>query len=143
MSIDQERFGGECDKGAKSSARVAHIRGDPSALARTLPQVVEASQQTPSDGPVTIVLEARDLDTDERARELATVPRPSGQSEQRRQLVQAASEHHPGAKLRSFANGAATFLDRQHLIVAFYAESVRPVAGRDEPHAAQQSPLFA
>ena len=121
----------------------APIDRDPSAPTPTLPRMVDASHQAQPDGRVTIVLEARDLDTDDRARELASVPCPSGPSEQRRQLVQAAAEHHPGAKLRSFANGAATFLDRQHLIVAFYAEGVGAVAGRKDTGTTRQPPLFA
>jgi len=59
--------------------------------------------------------------------------------EQQRSLESAAVELHPAARPRSFANGAATLLDRQHLIVAFFGE---PLPERSETRAAQEH-LFA
>ena len=92
---------------------------------------------------VTLIIEARDLDTDARSREARSMSAPATALEQRRQLVDAVAALHPSAKMRSFADGAATFLDRQHLIVAFYAERSpappRPKARQD----ARQEELFA
>jgi hypothetical protein len=77
----------------------------------------------------TLVVEARDLDTDERSRATFAVPAVSTSDEERAQLAEAAAAVHPSAKMRSFADGAATFLDRQHLIVAFYVE--RPAGSKN------------
>ena len=75
-----------------------------------------------AEASATLVVEARDLDTDERSRATFAVPPAPNASEQRAQLAEATAALHPSAKMRSFADGAATFLDRQHLIVAFYAD---------------------
>lgn len=91
-----------------------------------------------------VVIEARDLDTDERDRLELTVPAPGEAYQQRAQLVALVAEHHPEARLRSFANGAATFLGRQHLIVASYPRLPPPrSAKRSAPPAVPQASLFA
>lgn len=90
-----------------------------------------------------IVVEARDLDTDERSRESVAVDPPADSSAQRSQLSEVATRLHPSARMRSFANGAATFLDRQHLIVAFYADPVDRSRGRAREPATAQAALFA
>lgn len=87
----------------------------------------------------TIVVEARDLDTDERARESRTVEPPFEAALQRTALVEAVRETYPSARIRSFADGAATFLDRQHLIVAWFEALPRTRRSEDPP----QEPLFA
>lgn len=79
--------------------------------------------------PVTVIVESRDLDTDAREREIHRVEPPRDELHQHRQLVALVARSHPGARPRSFANGAATFLGRQHLIVAFY-ENREPVPRR-------------
>lgn len=68
---------------------------------------------------------------------------PSGASEQSVQLVEAVAKLHPAAKMRSFADGAATFLDRQHLIVAFYADFPAESGPNQGAGGAVQEPLFA
>jgi hypothetical protein len=89
-----------------------------------------------------VIVEARDLDTDERSRAICVVGRPSSSAEQRGQLAEAAARFHPRARMRSFADGAATFLDRQHLIVAFYVNApTTPHTERDD--VAAQERLFA
>lgn len=74
-------------------------------------------------------MESRDLDTDERERSTHEVPAPRGPSELRERLVDLVRVTHPGAEPRSYADGAATFLDRQHLVVTSYAD---PLTARGE-----------
>lgn len=100
----------------------------------------DASQAT---GPITLVVEARDLDTDERSSEVLAVAPPSGVCEQRVQLAEAVARLHPAATMRSFAASAATFLDRQHLIVAFYADLPADPERRQSAGGRSQDPLFA
>lgn len=69
----------------------------------------------------TITIEARDLDTDERSRTTVEIGAPQAPGQERGFLADAVAKSFPDAKLRSYADGAATFLDRQHLIVAAFA----------------------
>lgn len=85
--------------------------------------------------PVTVIVESRDLDTDARERRVHQVEPPRDELHQRRQLVALVADSHPGAKPRSFANGAATFLGRQHLIVAFYEALPARAGGASTPPA--------
>jgi hypothetical protein len=101
----------------------------------------DAAQSPPA---TTLTIEARDLDTDAREQTVLDAVPPRDPSGQRTALVEAVRSLFPGAKFRSFANGAATFLDAQHLIVASYADV--PKAGRRASANAsdeKQSPLFA
>lgn len=93
------------------------------------------------DGPATVTLhiEARDLDTDERVRASRQVPAPHDPGEQRTAIRQVVADLYPTARLRSFASGAATLLDRQHLIVASFADPTP----RRRPEPAPQDPLFS
>lgn len=68
----------------------------------------------------TVIIESRHLDTDERVRDTYQIASPTDAGEERSRLVALVSDLHPGATHRSYADGAATFLDRDHLIVAFY-----------------------
>lgn len=77
---------------------------------------------------IEVLVEARDLDTDERSVTRFDIARPSGTDSERRELERLVASVHPNAKIRSFAGGAATFVDRQHLVVAHYAQ--RPGSGR-------------
>jgi len=91
-----------------------------------------------------LTIEARDLDTDAREQSVSNVVAPIDPGAQRAALAEAVGRLFPRARLRSFSNGAATFLDTQHLIVASYSEL--PQANRREPGDAperQQTPLFA
>lgn len=98
---------------------------------------------TTGSGTTTVIVESRDLDTDAREREAFEVPPPAGPDQQRMQLMRLVATTHPSAKPRTFADGAATFLDRQHLVVAFYVD--RGVATRRRARGRlteSQEPLF-
>lgn len=68
----------------------------------------------------TIIVESRHLDTDARERVAYDVAAPRDAGQERSRLVELVSDLHPEATQRSYADGAATFLARDHLIVAFY-----------------------
>lgn len=93
----------------------------------------------------TLTIEARDLDTDAREQTVVDAVPPLDPSRQRAALTEAVGLLFPRARLRSFSDGAASFLDTQHLIVASYAEL--PRANRREPtdhdDDEQQKQLFA
>jgi hypothetical protein len=93
------------------------------------------------DTPTTLTIEARHLDTDARQRTTLEAVAPEDASRQRQALVDAVTSRFPAAKLRSFADGAASFLDRDHLIVASYADL--PRRRRDGGVPASQEALFA
>jgi hypothetical protein len=106
---------------------------------------METAPRPASDVATTLTIEARDLDTDARRRTtIETVPS-RDPARQRAALAEAVGRLFPAARLRSFSNGAATFLDAQHLIVAFYADpsptarTRRHGSGATEP----QDSLFA
>ena len=84
---------------------------------------MEAAASKAADPVTTLTIEARDLDTDERSRTELEVIVAADPAKQRADLAQAVAEQFPDAALRSFSNGAATFLDSQHLIVAAYAST--------------------
>jgi len=88
-----------------------------------------------------VIIEARDLDTDERERVEVEVDAPHEEHAQRTQLKELVAERHPGARLRSFADGAASFLGRQHLVVATYEP--KPRGRRPSKQVAGQAGLFA
>ena len=93
-----------------------------------------------SDQPIAsieVFVEARDLDTDERAVTRFETAPPHGLEAERRELERLVATVHPTAKFRSFAGGAATFLDRQHLVVAHYAR--RPRGGRTKQGSVEES----
>lgn len=71
---------------------------------------------------VRVVVKLRDLDTDARTVFEHDVAPPRDVSEQRARLVEAVAEHKPAAEIRSFANHAASFVDSEHLIVAYFKE---------------------
>lgn len=68
----------------------------------------------------TVIVESRHLDTDARVRDEYEVATPSDPVQERSRLVELVAGLHPRARHRSYADGAATFLDSDHLIVAFY-----------------------
>jgi hypothetical protein len=71
---------------------------------------------------VRVVVKLRDLDTDARTVFEHDVAPPRDVSEQRARLVQVVAEHKPAAEIRSFANHAASFVDSDHLVVAYFEE---------------------
>jgi hypothetical protein len=94
--------------------------------------------------PRRLIVEARDLDTDERARQELDVDAPTDEAGQREQLAGVVERLHPNARMRSFGHGAASFLDSSHLVVAHYSEvedsgSMHSVSGAS---AGVQQPLF-
>jgi hypothetical protein len=92
----------------------------------------------------TVIIETRDLDTDERGRTSLEVKVPGDKAEQRAMLAAAVADRFPDARFRSFADGAATFLDRQHLIVACFAKTNgRPAKRVKQQSATPQETLFA
>lgn len=92
----------------------------------------------------TVIVEARDLDTDARTVAAFEVEMPVGQDGQRAQLAELVARVHPAACLRSFGNGAASFLDSEQLVVAHYRQAGppegAPVVSRAER--LEQQPLF-
>ena len=104
---------------------------------------MEAAKSQP-DRSTTLTIESRDLDTDARNQSVISVAPPVDPGAQRAALAEAVARLFPRARLRSFSNGAATFLDTQHLIVASYSEL--PKSRRPEWRETgeeQQKPLFA
>jgi hypothetical protein len=94
------------------------------------------------DTRTTLTIEARDLDTDARRRTTVEATPPADLAGQREALIVAVTGVFPEAELRSFADGAASFLDSRHLIVASYAEVPRPRRQTQITQGSQQ-PLFA
>jgi hypothetical protein len=94
--------------------------------------------------PRRLIVEARDLDTDARTRQELDVDAPTDEAGQRAQLVSVVARLHPEARMRSFGNGAASFLDSSHLVVAHYAEAREPRPALSVPDASTdvQQPLF-
>lgn len=80
-----------------------------------------------ADNTVRIIVKLRDLDTDEKAIFEQDVEPPRSQAEEREKLVEAVARHKPEAEFRAFANHAASFLDGEHLVVAYF-ESPRRFA---------------
>src|SRR4051812_8975283 len=87
--------------------------GDPSDHPRRLDAVSVVTEMV-------LVIEARDLDTDERSVATFPVAMPADEGRQRSQLAQAVAQVHPDARIRSFDRGAASFTDSRQLVVAHY-----------------------
>lgn len=94
--------------------------------------------------PRRLIVEARDLDTDARARQEVDVDAPADEAGQRAQLASVVARLHPDARMRSFGNGAASFLNSSHLVVAHYTEArePRPVLSVPDTSTDVQQPLF-
>jgi hypothetical protein len=91
-----------------------------------------------------LVVEARDLDTDERTRREIEVETPNDEAGQRAQLATVVSQLHPDARMRSFGGHAASFLDGAHLVVAHYGPPLdEPLSSSDDHVVTEQQPLFA
>lgn len=71
----------------------------------------------------TLIVESRDLDTDARSVAALEIEMPDDHAAQRAQFERAVAPLHPAARLRSFGNGAASFLDSQSLVVAYLCGS--------------------
>jgi len=99
--------------------------------------------------PRRLIVEARDLDTDARTRSELEVEAPTDAAGQRAQLAVIVGQLHPLARMRSFDDGAASFLDSSHLVVAHYADSGiserqtrGPTRSDGETGSTEQQPLF-
>lgn len=111
----------------------------PSAGRRTLPEV--SRSQTVRR---LLVVEARDLDTDERTRREIEVETPNDEAGQRAQLATVVGQLHPDARMRSFGGQTASFLDAVHLVVAHYGPALdEPIRSSDDHLVTEQQPLFA
>lgn len=97
-------------------------------------------EQRPPQETTIITIEARDLDSDERSRTVLERVVPHEPARQRAALIAEVARVHPTARIRSFADGTATFLDRQHLVVAWYE---RLPGRRSADGARPQESLFA
>lgn len=71
---------------------------------------------------VRVIVKLRDLDTDARVVHEHDVAPPRSIAEQRSRLIEVVAEHKPEAEIRSFANHAASFVDSDHLVVAYFEE---------------------
>lgn len=95
------------------------------------------------EGMVTVRVETRHLDTDQRARAEFTVAPRSSEALERAQLIEVVAKVRPDARIRSFANSAATFLGRQHLVIASYVEPLRARRAMCNVGQSDQDSLFA
>lgn len=75
---------------------------------------------TENSTTVRVIVKLRDLDTDDRTIFEHDVEPPRSPSEARSRLIDTVAEHAPDAEIRSFANHAASFVDGEHLIVAYF-----------------------
>jgi hypothetical protein len=82
------------------------------------PAPVTAEQKT----TVRVIVKLRDLDTDARTVFEHEVPPPRSPGEERTRLIEVVAEHKPDAEIRSFANHVASFVDSEHLVVAYFEE---------------------
>ena len=93
-----------------------------------------------------LVVEARDLDTDERTVATFDVEMPADEAGRRAQLAGMVARLHPDARMRSFGGAVASFLDSERLVVAHYsATGRRPTheTSSDRMQQVEQQPLFA
>lgn len=94
---------------------------------------------------VEAVIEARDLDTDERSQMVLPAIRPASEREREDELRSMIARVHPDARFRSFARDVATALGPQHLVVAHYIGSADTQEGPSSAASgpARQGELFA
>jgi hypothetical protein len=102
-----------------------------------------ASEPELSAGRATkIIVRARDLDTD--VAQVIEIPAvaPPEPDRQRLQLLDTVVSLHPEARIKSFADAVASFVSRQHLIVASYADPVPRARRASATPARAQEALF-
>lgn len=93
---------------------------------------------------VTVSVETRDLDRDERVRTQVSVYPSDSDAADRATLIEVVARIKPDAKIRSFGDGAATFLGRQHLVIASFRESAKERRTRYRAaRRSEQDSLFA
>jgi hypothetical protein len=78
---------------------------------------------------ISVVVKLRELDTDERTTFRHDVAPPRNPGEEQGRLAEAVAVHKPSAEFRSFSDHTASFVDSNHLIVAYYEnpEEIRRV----------------
>lgn len=69
-----------------------------------------------------VLIETRDLETDRAERVVRLVEAPGSESEEREQLQHAVGSVDSEAQLRTFANGAATFIAHRRLVIASFRD---------------------
>lgn len=77
---------------------------------------------TEQETTVRVIVKLRDLDTDARVVHEHDVAPPRSVAEERSRLIEVVAEHKPDAEIRSFANHAASFVDSEDLVVAYFEE---------------------
>jgi hypothetical protein len=77
---------------------------------------------TEPNATVRVIVKLRDLDTDARVVFEHDVAPPWSAVEERKRLIEVVAEHKPNAEIRSFADHAASFVDSEHLVVAYFEE---------------------
>lgn len=80
-----------------------------------------------------LLVRTRDLDHGETRVRVLKRCMPPAQQRQRLQRIDAVEDIHPGARIKSFADGVASFLQGANLIVARYGDVVDPPAGWVDP----------
>jgi hypothetical protein len=87
---------------------------------------------TEEHSTVRVVVKLRDLDTDARTVFEHDVAPPRNEAEVRDRLLAVVADHKPDAEIRSFANHTASFVDSDHLVVAYFADprEIRPALRR-------------
>jgi len=117
---------------------VSTSRGEPRLAGRDMNE----ANGSPSRFTTILKIEARDLDTDRRDETTAEAIPPAEPAQQQAAMGEAVRQLFPTARLRSFSNGVASYLDSQHLIVASYAD-LPSMRQRDEAGGDSQDSLFA
>lgn len=90
---------------------------------------------------VRVIVKLRDLDTDAHTFFEHEVMPPRSPGEERETFIRLVAEHKPEAEIRSFANHAASFVDSEHLVIAYFeepAEIGRVLREIDRPRGQQQ-----
>lgn len=102
-----------------------------------------ATRSTPGSelqrSTASVIVEARDLDTDERSHMAFEIVAPCDAREKQASLVRAVKDVFPDAKQRSYANGVASFVGRQHLVIARLADRPRRATVKDNRRRSQET----
>jgi hypothetical protein len=80
------------------------------------------SMTTEKRTSVSVIIKLRELDTDARTVFEHEVAPPRDAAEQRARLIEVVAQYKPKAEIRSFFDYAASFVDNEHLVVAYFKE---------------------
>jgi len=78
-----------------------------------------------------VLIEIRDLETDQSERTIRLVEAPRSEDEEREQLERAVESVDIEARLRTHSNGAATFIAHRRLVIASFREPPHRHVDRD------------